>query len=57
MPADLVTYLLHDAPRCMTWSQLRSLVALRRAHGRPLSPKTYATIRLVLLAHDVDPVG
>jgi len=63
MPADLVAWLMLPEPAAAvvdlggTWSQLRDLVAIRRAYGRPMSARAYSTIWLALVAHDAGGVS
>lgn len=53
---DLVAYLTIAAPPDMPWLQLRNLIAMHRAHGRPMSLHVLHAIRLVLAAHDHEPL-
>lgn len=52
---DLDGYLATEAPTDMPWWQLRNLVAMRRALGRPLSQRTYEAIRSRLEAEEAGP--
>jgi hypothetical protein len=52
MEPDLVAYLMIAAPDNIPWSQVRNLIRIRRAYGRPMSVQTLVAIRLVLAAHD-----
>jgi len=56
LEADLVAYLTIAAPPDMPWSQIRNLVAMRRAHGRPITMQAYTAIRLVLAAEEAGAV-
>jgi len=45
-PHDLVAYLAASAD--MSWSTIRNLVAMRYAHGRPMSWRAYEHLRAAL---------
>lgn len=53
--ADLLVYLRLFAPLDMSYVEIRNLVAIRRAHGRPLGVRAYAAIHTAIAEHESGP--